>query len=31
MQDRVAEADPVFAVSAFTGEGIGELSAFLQD
>lgn len=27
----LAGADPVFAVSAFTGEGIGELSAFLQD
>ena len=27
----LAGEDPVFAVSAFTGEGIGELSAFLQD
>ena len=27
----LAGADPVFAVSAFTGEGIAELSTFLQD
>ncbi len=27
----LAGEGPVFAVSAFTGEGIGELSAFLQD